>query len=40
MIYCEGECGQWFHTECVGMSDKDFKNIQVNKKFKYKCQVC
>ena len=41
-ICCEGECGLWYHIECIGMDHETFQNCYVNANdatwFCFKCR--
>ncbi|KAG8264670.1 hypothetical protein J6590_008605 [Homalodisca vitripennis] len=39
-ILCTGNCKQWFHAECVNLSNKDFKSLTKKNLPDWKCSSC
>ena len=39
-IQCEGKCGRWFHAECSGLSELQFKDLAENEDSEWSCQRC
>lgn len=40
MIECDGECKKWYHIECVGISFEEFKKIEKDATYVWKCKKC
>ena len=39
-IQCEGKCGRWFHAECSGLSELQFKELAEDEDSEWSCQRC
>lgn len=40
-MFCEGSCGNAFHIQCIGISEKNFTDMNVSGKLAvWKCEMC
>ena len=39
-VCCDGTCNKWFHAECVGISDHQFKVLRRDDHAEWKCTSC
>lgn len=40
LVGCEGPCGCWFHSECILMSDAEFKVLHKSRNLFFICNMC
>ncbi|KAG8242747.1 hypothetical protein J6590_059992 [Homalodisca vitripennis] len=39
-LLCTGPCNKWFHSKCLNVADKMFKQLKIEEIEKWKCPTC